>query len=192
MLINSISPQFMGLEKPLHAILLQNWTLIGLWTISCIIRKPGLCLCKNKAPDQLIAFIFTDTDSTIALLYKSKLSSLWCHFLWQYGPFCELSKDMFSTMQLIFCRKRWQHFWKYHNLFDKSTGSTLKAQIRNKTTPLSKENCMAKCQWLCKPTLRKQKTPVYISQVTLAIEIVAKHEMLDHNLTADIQIKGSL
>ena len=51
--------------------------------MSCVMRKPGFCLCENKGVDQLYSNCTADqhryfrhTDSTILLPFKSKISSL--------------------------------------------------------------------------------------------------------------------
>ena len=52
--------------------------------MSLVMRKPDFCLCENKDADQLHGnreadqrLCFRYTDSTITLLFKSKISSLW-------------------------------------------------------------------------------------------------------------------
>ena len=51
--------------------------------MSCIVRKPTVCICKKKDADELRSnceadqhLCFRYTDSTIPLLSKSKISSL--------------------------------------------------------------------------------------------------------------------
>ena len=46
--------------------------------MSCVMRKPGFCLCENKDADQLCSstFVFgTEIASTIPFLPKSEISS---------------------------------------------------------------------------------------------------------------------
>ena len=52
--------------------------------MSLVMRKPDFCICENKGADQLCGNRTTDqhlcfryTDSTIPLLFKSEISSLW-------------------------------------------------------------------------------------------------------------------
>ena len=52
--------------------------------MSLVVRKPALCICENKDADQLRGnreadqrLCFRYTDSTIPLLFKSEISSLW-------------------------------------------------------------------------------------------------------------------
>ena len=58
-------------------------------------RKPAFCLCENKDADQLRGdhdadqrLYFRYTDSTIPLLLKSGISSLYSHLLWLYSLVC--------------------------------------------------------------------------------------------------------
>ena len=58
-------------------------------------RKPTICICENKGADQLHSnceadqrLCFRYTDSTITLLSKSKISSLYSHLLCLYSPVC--------------------------------------------------------------------------------------------------------
>ena len=52
--------------------------------MSLVVRKPAFCICENKDADQLRGnreadqrLRFRYTDSTIHLLLKSEISSLW-------------------------------------------------------------------------------------------------------------------
>ena len=58
-------------------------------------RKPDFCVCENKDADQLRGnreadqrLCFRYTDSTIPLLPKSEISSLYSHLLWLFNPVC--------------------------------------------------------------------------------------------------------
>ena len=63
-----------------------DWKNILLY-MSHVLRKPAFCICKNKDADQLRGYhkgnqetdqplCFSNRDSTISLLPKSKISSL--------------------------------------------------------------------------------------------------------------------
>ena len=63
----------------------------GLSHISLVMRKPFFCICENKDADQLRGkreadqrLCFRYTDSTIPLLPKSEISSLYLR--WLYSP----------------------------------------------------------------------------------------------------------
>ena len=53
--------------------------------LSCVVRKSAFCICENKdgnrEADQSLCFRYT--DSTISLLLKSEISSLYL-----YSPVC--------------------------------------------------------------------------------------------------------
>ena len=56
--------------------------------MSRVVRKPAFCICKNKDADQLRGnreadqrLCFRYIDSTIPLLSKSEISSLWPSFV---------------------------------------------------------------------------------------------------------------
>ena len=58
-------------------------------------RKPAFCICENKDTDQLRGnreadqrLCFHYIDSTIPLLSKSEISSLYSSLLWLYSPVC--------------------------------------------------------------------------------------------------------
>ena len=63
--------------------------------MSRVMRKPTFCICENKDADQLRGnreadqrLCFRYIDSTISLLSKSEISSLYSHLLWLYSLFC--------------------------------------------------------------------------------------------------------
>ena len=63
--------------------------------LSLVMRKPTFCICENKDADQLRSncaanqrLCFRYTDSTITLLPKFEISSLYSHFMWLYSPVC--------------------------------------------------------------------------------------------------------
>ena len=60
------------------------WKLKFCSDMSLVMRKPAFCICENKDADQLRGnreadqrLCFRYTDSTIPLLPKSEISSLW-------------------------------------------------------------------------------------------------------------------
>ena len=66
----------------------MNYThvfLLYVYNLSLVMRKPEICLCKNKGADQLRSncetdqrFCFRYMDSTLPLLSKSEISSISC------------------------------------------------------------------------------------------------------------------
>ena len=67
---------------------------ISLYYMSCVVRKPAFCICKNKDADQLRGnceadqrLCFRFTDSTIPLLPKSKFQAS-SQLLCLYSPVC--------------------------------------------------------------------------------------------------------
>ena len=65
---------------------LENWLTTKNFNgqMSCVMREPTICICKNKDADQLRGnreadqhLCFRYLDSTIPLLAKSKISSFW-------------------------------------------------------------------------------------------------------------------
>ena len=82
--------------------------------MSCAMRKPDLCICKNKAANELCSYCTADwrlcfhyTDSTISLLLKSKISSSWL-----YRPVCVTPG--LKSQSPIFSRRG--SFMKHNNL----------------------------------------------------------------------------
>ena len=75
-------------------------------------RKPAFCICENKDADQLHSncagdqrLCFRYMDSTIPLLPKSEISSLWSSSVTVqpglYRSWFETPKTVFLTMRLI-------------------------------------------------------------------------------------------
>ena len=78
-------------------------------------RKPAFCICENKDADQLRGnreanqrLCFRYTDSTIPLLSKSEISSLWSSSVAVQSGLCrtcsETPKTGFLTTRLIWFR----------------------------------------------------------------------------------------
>ena len=70
-------------------------------------RKRDFCICENKGTDQLRSnceadqsLCFRYTDSTIPLLFKSKISSLQPSPVAAQAGLCQI-EDRFSRVQLI-------------------------------------------------------------------------------------------
>ena len=83
--------------------------------LSRVVRKPAFCICENKDADQLRGnreanqrLCFRYIDSTIPLLSKSKILSLWPSSVAVQPGLCgtwsEIPKTGFLTTRLIF---RW-------------------------------------------------------------------------------------
>ena len=96
---------FLGIQ-PLIVILLNCYHL------SLVIRKPAFCICENKDADQLRGnreadqrLCFRYTDSTIPLLPKSEISSLYPSSVAAQLGLCrtwsETPKTCFLTTRLI-------------------------------------------------------------------------------------------
>ena len=75
-------------------------------------RKPDLCICKNKGTDQLCCFRYT--DSTIPLLLTAKISSL---------------KSASVTVQVDLC----QTWWKPEDRFSRAAAHLVSflAKVQN-------------------------------------------------------------
>ena len=82
-------------------------------------RKPDFCLCENKDADQLRGnreadqrLCFRYIDSTIPLLPKSKISSLWPSFVAVQPGLCqtwsETHEDRFSHNEVNIPKKHCQ------------------------------------------------------------------------------------
>ena len=82
--------------------------------LSRIMRKPDICLCENKAADQLCSnctadqrLCFRYSDSTTPLLLIAKLSSLWPASVTVKADLCQnwskTPKTGFLAMRLICC-----------------------------------------------------------------------------------------
>ena len=63
--------------------------------MSLVMRKPVICICENKDADQFRGnreadqrFYFRYTASTIHLLPKPEIPSLYRHLLWLYSLVC--------------------------------------------------------------------------------------------------------
>ena len=80
--------------------------------MSLVMRKPAFCICENKDADQLrgnreadLRLCFRYTDSTIPLLPKSEISSLWPFSVAVQPGLCrtwsETLKTGFLTTRLI-------------------------------------------------------------------------------------------
>ena len=80
--------------------------------MSLVMRKPDFCLCENKDADQLRGnreadqrLFFHYTDSTIPLLPKSEISSLWPFSVVVQPGLCrtwsETPKTGFLTTRII-------------------------------------------------------------------------------------------
>ena len=100
--------------------------------ISLVMRKPAFCICENKEADQLRGnreadqrLCFRYTDSTIPLLPKFEISSLWPSSVAAQPGLCrtwsETPKTGFLTTRLIFkqislsiarCLQKKQTEWK--------------------------------------------------------------------------------
>ena len=71
------------------------------------VRKPTTCICENKGADQLCSnceayqrLCFRYTDSTIPLLSKSKISSLWPSSLTVHAGLCQTCSETTLLAQL--------------------------------------------------------------------------------------------
>ena len=68
-------------------------------------RKPTFCICENRDADQRLCYRYT--DSTILLLPKFKISSLWAFSVIAQPGLCrttwEIPKTGFLTTRIIFC-----------------------------------------------------------------------------------------
>ena len=94
--------------------------------LSLSIRKPAFCICQNKDADQLHGdgeadqrLCFRYIVSTIPLLHKSEISSLWPSLAVQPG-LCwtrsEILKTCFLTTKLIFgTHSSWAILFAYRN-----------------------------------------------------------------------------
>ena len=93
-------------------IILSVLYLVIYSDLSLVMRKPDFCICENKDADQLRSNCATDqrlclryTDSTIPLLPKSEISSLWtCSVAVQPGlcrTWSDTQKTGFLTTRLI-------------------------------------------------------------------------------------------
>ena len=67
-------------------------------------RKPDICICENKGADQLRGdreadrrLCFRYTDSTIPLLPKSKISSLWLYTVVVRPGLCGVWSETLKT-----------------------------------------------------------------------------------------------
>ena len=80
--------------------------------MSLVMRKPAFCICENKDADQLRVnceadqgLCFCYTDSTIPLLPKSEISSLWLSSVAAQPGLCrtwsETPKTSFLRMRLV-------------------------------------------------------------------------------------------
>ena len=80
--------------------------------MNLVVRKPAFCMCENKGADQLRGnreadqrLCFRYTDSTIPLLLKSEISSLYPSSVAVQPGLCltwsETPKTSFLTMRLI-------------------------------------------------------------------------------------------
>ena len=78
-------------------------------------RKPAFCICENKDEDQLRGYreadqrpCFRYIDSTIPLLSKSEIVSLWSSSVADQSGLCrtwwETPKTGFLTTEAHFCR----------------------------------------------------------------------------------------
>ena len=95
--------------------------------LSLVMRKPAFCLCENKDADQLHGdceadqrLCFRYIDSTIPLLPKSEISSLWPSSLAVQPGLCrtrsEIPKTGFLTARLIFgTHSSWAILFAYRN-----------------------------------------------------------------------------
>ena len=77
-------------------------------------RKPPFCICKNKDADQLRGnreadqrLCFRYTDSTIALLPKSEISSLWLFTVAAQPGLCQIWSE---TPKTGFLRTRLKYY----------------------------------------------------------------------------------
>ena len=68
--------------------------------LSCLIRKSDFCICENKDADQLRSdgaahqrLCFLYTDSTIPLLPKSEISSLWPSYVTVQPGLCRTRSE---------------------------------------------------------------------------------------------------
>ena len=93
--------------------LLKRFMLM--YYLSRRVGKPTICICKNKDADQLRGnreadqrLCFRYTDSTMALLYKSKISSFWAFSMTVQAGFCRTWSEPqivgFLMHRLIFCQ----------------------------------------------------------------------------------------
>ena len=66
-------------STPFGKEMLSLLTVYSLCNMSRLVRKPAFCICENKEADNCEAdqrLCFRYIDSTIPLLFKSKISSL--------------------------------------------------------------------------------------------------------------------
>ena len=90
--------------------LLQNYDLMHykIHNLSGVMRKPTFCICENKGADQLRGnreadqrLCFRYTGSTITLLSKYEISSLWPSFVAVQPGLCQTRLE---TRTLVFSR----------------------------------------------------------------------------------------
>ena len=92
----------------LHEIIVPS-DLILRHNLTRVVRKPAFCICENKDAEQLRGnreadqrLCFRYIDSTIPLLPKYEISSLFSHLVWLCGTWSETPKTGFLTTRLIY------------------------------------------------------------------------------------------
>ena len=92
-----------------------------------VVRKPAFCICENKDTAQLRGnreadqrLCFRYTDSTIPLLSKSEISSLWPSSVAVLPGLCqtwsETRKTSFLTTRLTLCKQIGKALVKWHRI----------------------------------------------------------------------------
>ena len=85
--------------------------------MSRLVRKPTICICKNKGADQLHSnceadqrLCFRYTDSTLPFLLKSEISSFWPDSVTVQPDLCQTCSE---TTLLVFPRGGLYVYYKY-------------------------------------------------------------------------------
>ena len=105
-------------------LIIMRFVIMFIYYLSLVMRKPDFCICENKDADQLCGnreadqrLCFRYTDSSILLLHKSEISSLWSSSVAVQVGLCrtwsETPKTGFLRTRLIYLITSWLPNWLF-------------------------------------------------------------------------------